>query len=270
MKTGKFLQVHFLGWFWITAAAWLLQLSPASAELEQTFDQLQIGTQTYKNVTVTTKSKAYVFILHSAGMTNIRVSDLPDDVREKLGYADPTIKPKTNNAATAWAKQTFSKLQTTQVKGVEEKLAGAWRENLSPAAIKLPTLTTQLIATVAAGLLVVYFFFCYCCMLICQKTGHNPSVLIFVPWLQLLPLLKAAQMSGWWLVAFLVPGINLIGQLVWSVKIVKARSKSGWLALWLVFPLTSLLAFLYLAFSSGTPEPKKAERRVEIMTLETA
>ena len=39
----------------------------AIGAIEQTFDMLQIGTRTYKNVTVTTKAKDYIFILHSAG-----------------------------------------------------------------------------------------------------------------------------------------------------------------------------------------------------------
>src|SRR5262249_46847080 len=154
--------------------------------------------------------------------------------------------------------------------GVEEKLATAWNQQLATAVAKMPPLTTQLIAIVTASFLLVYFFFCYCCMLICQKTGSNPSFLIFIPVLQAFPLLKAAQMSRWWFVAFLVPGINLIAQIVWSVKIVRARCKSGVVALGLILPPTSPLAFLYLAFSNAAPQRKKTERHLPIMTLETA
>jgi uncharacterized protein DUF5684 len=269
MNTGNTLHVNFFGSFVILAITWSLQFGQSARATEETLNQLEIGTQTYKNVTVTTKSKDYIFILHSTGMTSIRVSDLSDETRTKLGYAEPASKPKTNSP-TAWAKQTLSKIQTAQVKGVEEKLATAWQEQLSATVTKLPPLTTQLIAIVTAGLLVVYFFFCYCCMLICQKAGNNPSVLIFIPVVQAFPLLRAAQMSGWWFVALLVPGINLIGQIVWSVKIVKARRKSGWLAFWLLFPPTSLVGFLYLAFSNGVAKPKGTQRHVPIMTLETA
>jgi len=41
--------------------------------------------------------------------------------------------------------------------------------------------------------------------------------------------------------------------LVWSVKIAKARAKSAWVAFFLLLPVTNLLAFLYLAFSSAAP-----------------
>jgi len=263
MKLSKTLQVNLFGRFIILAVMWLLQFGQSAIAMEETFEQLQIGAQTYKNVTVTTKSKDYIFIVYSGGMTSLRVTELPEEVREKLGYVDTTPKPRTNSPA-VWARQTLSKLQTDQVKGVEEKVATVWQEKVASNVSQLPPLTTKLIAIVTAGLLLVYFFFCYCCMLICQKAGTNPSFLIFVPLLQVFPLLSAAQMSRWW---FLVPGVNSI---VWSIKIVQARRKSGWLAFWLLFPVTSFLAFLYLAFSNGVVEPKKTVRPVQIMTLETA
>src|SRR5258708_17464029 len=67
-------------------AAWLAHPRSALAANEETFDVLQIGTRTYKNVTVTTKAKNYVFILHSTGMANVNVTDLTPALREKLGY----------------------------------------------------------------------------------------------------------------------------------------------------------------------------------------
>jgi hypothetical protein len=269
MKTGSTLGLNAFRWLWILAATWFLQFGQTAGAMEETLDQLQVGTETYKNVTVTTKSKDYIFIVHSTGMTSIRVSQLPDDARARLGYADLTPKPRTNTPA-AWAKQTLSKLEVTQVKGVEEKLANAWHENQTLAVTKLPPLTTQLIAIVTGGFLVLYFFFCYCCMLICQKTGNNPSFLVFVPVLQLFPLLRAAQMTRWWFVPSVIPGISLIPLIVWFVKIVQARRKSGWLVVSLLFPVTTPFAFLYLAFSSGVPEKKTERRPVQIMTLETA
>src|SRR5437764_15170904 len=59
----------------------------SSAALEQTFEVLQIGTHTYRNVTVTTKTKNYIFIMHSTGMENIKLTELPPDILTKLGYS---------------------------------------------------------------------------------------------------------------------------------------------------------------------------------------
>src|SRR3954453_20007153 len=63
----------------VSALVGFLALRPVagSAAEEQTFPLLQIGTRTYTNVTVTTKARKYIFILHSTGMANIRVADLP-------------------------------------------------------------------------------------------------------------------------------------------------------------------------------------------------
>ena len=55
------------------------------ASTEETFDVLEIGTHTYKNVTVTTKAKNQIFIMHSAGMSTIKVVDIPPELLAKLG-----------------------------------------------------------------------------------------------------------------------------------------------------------------------------------------
>jgi len=77
-------------------------------------------------------------------------------------------------------------------------------------------------------------------------------------------------MSGWWFVLFLVPFGNLVAQIVWSVKIVQARGKGILCMISLLLPVTNLFAFMYLAFSSGTPIRRSKQRPVEIMTLEIA
>jgi hypothetical protein len=239
----------------------------ASGVAEETFNLLEIGSRTYRNVTVTTKSKNYIFILHSAGMTNIKVADLPTDLQQRLGYS---IAPKvpTNNAS-VWAKQTIAKIETPKVKQAEAAVSQTWQSALSTAEDRLPPLTPQfLLQAVVAGFC-FYLFVCYCFMLICQKTGNEPGPLVWVPLLQLFPLLRAASMSRWWFILFLVPGLNLISHVIWCVKIVEARHKTTPLLVLLLLPVTSLFAFLYLAFSEAAPQ-RKSEPRVEIMTLETA
>lgn len=76
-------------------------------------------------------------------------------------------------------------------------------------------------------------------------------------------------MSPWWFVGFLVPGVNLIAQVLWCVNITRARGKALIVALLLIFPLSSPFAALFLAFSGGNQE-RKEPRRVAIMTLEAA
>jgi apolipoprotein N-acyltransferase len=106
--------------------------------------------------------------------------------------------------------------------------------------------------------------------LICRKAGHPPGALIWVPVLQLFPLLRAAGMSGWWFLAFCVPLLNIVAQVLWCLNIAKARGKSVWVGVLLCLPITYLFAFLYLAFSNGGPAEEEDEREPRIMTLEAA
>jgi len=242
----------------------LLRPVEVRATTEESFDVLQIGTRTYTNVTVTAKAKSYVFLMHAGGIINLKVSDLPPDLQTRLGYSSPAVKTNSataGTAATTWVKQKASKLESPQLKQFEQSLRG---NTCGTGAIHLNTKERYLL--VAAGA-VLFLFFAYCSRLICEKAGQTPGVMIWLPILQIFPLLKAAGMSPIWFLAYCVPLLNAVPQLVWAVKISKARGKSGWVAFWLIFPLTSLFAFLYLAFSEGAE--KKQTGRPKLMSLAT-
>jgi hypothetical protein len=74
-------------------------------------------------------------------------------------------------------------------------------------------------------------------------------------------------MSRVWFFAFLIFPINIIAMIVLSIKIVKSRGKSPWVAFLLILPPTSLFAFLYLALSRSAPVQIESN---EILALETA
>jgi hypothetical protein len=268
MKNVRLLDEASRAWMRLILLLLLLRPLVAGAALEQTFDVLQVGTTTYRNVTVTTKDKNYVFIIHSQGMTNIKVADLSSDLREKLGYVDPAARVKTNTPA-IWARQTLTKLETPQVTQLGTQVSGWLHPNPASLKAQLAQIAPRLLLIIAGAVLALFLFHSFCCKLICEKAGSEPGPLIWIPILQLLPLLKAANMSPWWFLGFLVPVVNLAAQVLWCIKISQARGKSIVVGLLLIFPLTSLFALLYLAFSDGRGG-KKENRRVEIMTLETA
>ena len=86
--------------------------------------------------------------------------------------------------------------------------------------------------------------------------------------MQQLELLRAANMSRWWFLAYFVPLLNVVVVILWPFKIAKTRGKSAWVGLALLLPVINVFAFLYLAFSDGAPE--KEQRVVDVMSLETA
>ncbi len=104
-----------------------------------------------------------------------------------------------------------------------------------------------LVAGVLVISLMVYLFFCYCNKRICEKCGMRPGLLIWAPILNVIPLFRAAQMSGWWFLVLLIPLVGEVLYIVLCVKLCQARGK-GILAM-LVVLLLPVLGFPYLAFS---------------------
>jgi hypothetical protein len=248
------------------AIALVVIASRASASVEQTFPVLQIGTQVYSNVTVTTKSKTYIFLLHSTGMANIKVADLSPELRETLGYASPgvTLSKNSASAAATWVKKEINHLNISNVQ------ARNLREESQARIDKLKTVPRKQLYLVFAIVVVFWFLRCACHAMICQKAGSPPGMLIWIPLLKLIPLLKAAKMSLGWVFLFLLPLGALVVDIVWSFKIATARGKGALTGLCLILPGINFFAFLYLAFSDGAPAAKPMATRSRLMTLETA
>jgi hypothetical protein len=95
----------------------------------------------------------------------------------------------------------------------------------------------------------LYVFFCYCGKLICEKAGHQPGVLIWIPIANLIPLLTVAKLPLWFIILFLIPFVNLVCFIIMWVKICQARGKPGWMGILMFIPLVNLGFLLYLAFS---------------------
>jgi len=243
-------------------------LGASSSGEEEKFDELQIGTHTYRNVTVTTKTTNYVFLLHSEGMSNFKFSELSPEERHKLGFQDPVPVVKTNIAA-AWAKQALSKLEEPRLRGMKEQAVNLWQEYSAKALEQLPPLTPKVIAIAAGAALILYLFWSFCVALICLKVDKPGGIIAWVPVLQAFPMLHAAGMSGWWFPALFIPIVNFIPVILWCVNIVSARGKNGLLAFFLILPGTNVLAFLYLALSNHEA-PAKSENKMKVMALQDA
>jgi hypothetical protein len=242
---------------WVLVVA-LLSPFFLAAEPEQILPVLVTRNAVYTNVTVTTKTKEYVFILHSTGMANVKVADLSPETRQELGFG----KAEDSKAAAgiqALSGKFLPQIQTTTGPIVER--IRKQMEPVEPFVRGNPQLMLAVV-TIVGGL---YLFFCFCCRLICIKARKPASALIWVPVFQFIPLLRAAGMSAWWVLAYLVPVLNLVVHILWSFQITKARGKAVWIGMFLILPITLPGALMYLAFSSEAETPKVP--RFESMAL---
>jgi hypothetical protein len=244
----------------LTMAAGLILFAPSAGAIEESFPVLETQSGTYSNVTVTTKSKTYIFIHHATGMTSVKVGALPLEVQQQLGYAEAANNGGRLNVVLA-------RQLTPEVKAKIKPIEDTWRAGMTQGREQFsanPALAYGLLA----GVLLFYLFFCYCCHLICMKAKKPGGFLVWLPILQMIPLFRAAGMSGWWFLAGPIPVLNIIAHVLWALNIAKARGKGVLVGVMMILPVTSLLAFLYLAFSSEAPEEVKA--RYRSMSLQTA
>jgi hypothetical protein len=235
---------------WILSA---LLLAPLLLTAEETFPSLQAAGQTYSNVTVTSKTRNYIVIMHSQGMTSIKLRDLSTETCRDLGYDVAPASPPPK-------KPLLSKKIELDPRAKE--MRDQVLERVEVLKARIEQLDRKWLMGGAGGLLVIYLFVCQCFKLICKKAGQKPGLLVWIPLLQIFPLLKAARMSGWWVVMFLVPILNVWAGILWCVKICKARGKPAWLALPLVLPVTSLFTFLYLAFADPLQEEPAVREKI--------
>src|SRR5215212_10134019 len=145
---------------WVLLAVCVASPTLECSAVEERFALLQVGAQTYRNVTVTTKDKNYIFIMHAAGMSNIKIAELTPQVRERLGYQAtlPEHGKKRTSAASAWAKSTLAKIELPHLKNLPHSLVAA-RAAAAPS-----NLPPNILLTAAAIGLGSFLLFCYCSM----------------------------------------------------------------------------------------------------------
>jgi hypothetical protein len=229
------------------ALVWLLVvlcLMPDSARaVDPTFDLIQTKTGVYSNVTVTTQNKDYIVIQHARGLTSIKVSELPHELNQALGYGPVKGTQPGSSVITARARSLVAAIPSANIEA-------AWSKH-APAGSPTLKLNTKFIIAALGVFAALYLFFCYCGSLICQKAGKPAGILMWLPIVQYIPLLRAAKMSPLWLLAMFVPLLNIIVHIMWSFKIAGVRGQGIFTAIFLILP-TYPLAFMYLAFASGS------------------
>lgn len=254
-------------WFQVVILL-LLTCVPPSAWADLHLPSLKSGTVTYSNVTVYSQTEQDLYISHAQGLGNIKISTLDDASLRALGLKGEQTKTESGTLlANARVAETVDKLKNS--------LGHANLESASQLFAKLRetsdvTVTPVVLGGTLAVMALLYLFFCFCLKLICRNAGEPAGVLIWFPFLQMFPLLRAAKMPAWHFLLFLVPLVNIGMQIWWSFRIAKACGKSNLVAVALILPVLNLLAFLYLAFSPGQPEEPGADKPVRLEGLASA
>src|ERR1700759_4941472 len=113
---------------WLLAALISTSLFASSGDIrmgdthEATFPLLQTKTGVYTNVTVTKKTKDWIFILHSQGVCNIKATDLSTETRIMLGYEAPA---KTGaEAASSGSGKPIAEMARVKISEVKEFAKG--------------------------------------------------------------------------------------------------------------------------------------------------
>jgi len=201
----------------------------------------------YRNVKIFNRTATHLSFAHENGTAVIKLAEVDPETLATIERIRAGVESKGNE----WA--TVAALENKPASAKERSVAALTKlfsgkvsaESVSPA------ITRVMLWRFLGGLALAWFFFGFCNSLICKKAGHPGGLLVWLPVFQMIPLFRAAGMSGWWFLGMMIPLLNLVGFVLWCVKITQARGKGFLTAVMLILPVTNLLAFLYLAFSNG-------------------
>jgi len=234
---------------WLIVLMLMSLASPLLPAMDIQIPTLKSGTDVYTNVTVYQMSATDIFMRHGRGFGNAKISSLDDDTLILLGLKKEKAEASKASSVTvdAQSAEAVEKVKTALATvNVDLPSEDLLKERL--AQIKT---SPQILYGILGGLVIGYLLFCWCLQKVCVNAGSRPGLLVWLPILQMFPLLRAAKMPAWWFVVFCIPVITIPAHLRWCARIVQVCGKGFWTGLMLFLPGTNILALLYLAFSGG-------------------
>ncbi len=96
-----------------------------------------------------------------------------------------------------------------------------------------------------------YLFCSYCFYNIYQKLGEPNAWFAWVPILNNWIMYKAGEQSPWWIIALLIPLVNIVALvflIIAFVNIAKKLGKNPWLILLMIVPLINFVVLYNFAF----------------------
>jgi len=135
-------------------------------------------------------------------------------------------------------------------------LSGSGQHNIVVASAKAVAVqghsASPEITVVIIGLgifLAIYLGFCFLLKRICEKCGVEPGILIWIPIFNMIRLLQAGGLSGWYLLLLFIPLVNLIICVIMWWRICDARGKNPGLSILMLVPFVNVIILLYLALA---------------------
>ena len=95
----------------------------------------------------------------------------------------------------------------------------------------------------------LHLFVSYCWKLIVEKMGGEPGILIWIPFLQLSPVMNAVGWETWKLILFFIPLVNIVMIVLLFLEILKKRNKPPVAIVMLFIPCVNFFFLPWLAFS---------------------
>jgi hypothetical protein len=226
------------------------ELPDIRGEADRSFEHITIEGVTYSNVTLFTQTATDVILKHDQGLTGLKVANLDNPTLRRLGYRVEEAEPDPA-LADRYGLGYFSSF-------FDSDDLQQW---------SMLTLIGLVVLTVGFYIYTSYLFW-----LICVKTEITPGILVWLPFFQVFPLLRAARMSSLWVVALVLVTVgsgfvsarlpdyalwsdifSAVAMLslwsVWAVRICRVRHKGIITAILLLLPGMNYLALLYLAGS---------------------
>jgi hypothetical protein len=105
----------------------------------------------------------------------------------------------------------------------------------------------------------IYVYLAICLQTIAHKTGTKHGWLAWIPIANAYLMCKIAGKSGWWLLFFFIPIVNIVFMVIVWMGIAEARDKKGWLGILMIVPIANLIIPGYLAFSGGDMGAERLE-----------
>lgn len=229
-----------------------LTLWTITSQADEAFPVIKANGQVYSNVTVVKVTDTDIFFVSDQGVCNVKLDALDPALQKHFNH-EPTnsvpsapISEKFAAAKSAVINTQFSRFEAPKTFQAERQ--------------QILAIAHSKEALVIAGILFcVYLFFCYCFKRICENCGVAPGMLIWVPIFNLIRLLQAGGLSGWFFLLFFLPIVNVVLHIVMWVKVCQACGKSAWLVLLLFVPIINIFFIPYLAFSGTNKEAASAK-----------